>query len=188
MSNYVLLKRKSNLLLLKIPEKFCADYEILKIEDEVTLNELILREQKLNPELVFSMVQLDLEDKESETTQKTRVVSLKQGDYYMVYKQEELVCIEAFGSYSNITILNQKAITITFCLSDIESKLSEDIFIRVHRSVIININYVTKFIGNTIYIGEKSFPIGRKFKKALINRLNLVCGSKKMISDEYFEN
>lgn len=48
MSKYVLLKSREEILLLKMPKKFSTIYEILRIEDEVTLNKLIHREQKLN--------------------------------------------------------------------------------------------------------------------------------------------
>lgn len=188
MSKYVLLKSKEDILLLKMPEKFSTTYEILRIEDEITLNKLIHQKQKLNPNVNLLILQSDTEKENLETSRKNKVLSLKQGDYYNVYKQEEVLYIRASGSYSNINLLNHRELTVAFSLADIESKLSEEYFIRIHRSAIVNINYVTKFIGNTLFIGETTFSIGRKFKKALISRLNLVSNSKKLISEDFSDD
>lgn len=184
MSKYVLLKSESDLLLLKIPDEFCPKYEILQIADDVTLNEFILREQQVIPRLNFLVADCRGHCNEDIFARNKLILSLKQGDYYIVYKQKEILYVEACGSYSCITILNQKMITVTFNLADIESKLSGDLFIRIHRSAIVNINYITRFIGNTIYLGEKTFPVGRKFKRLLMVRLNLLCGSKKILAEE----
>ena len=188
MSKYVLLKSREEILLLKMPKKFSTIYEILRIEDEVTLNKLIHREQKLNPNVNLLTLQSNTEEESLEISRKNKVLSLKQGDYYIVYKQKEVLYVKASGSYSNINLLNHRELTVTFSLADIESKLSKEYFIRIHRSAIVNINYVTKFIGNTLFIGETTFSIGRKFKKALISRLNLVSNSKKLISDDVLDD
>lgn len=185
MSKYVVLKNERGILLLKVPCPFCKGYEIVQIGDERALDKFILHEQQVNPDLNTWKAECGRNYEGEIPGRDPLVLSLKQGDFYIVYKQSDILYIEASGSYSNITILNEKRITVTFNLADIEQKLSENEFLRIHRSVIINLNYVTKFIGNTIYLGQKTFPVGRKFKKSLITRLNLVCGSKKILSEEF---
>ncbi len=108
------------------------------------------------------------------------LLSLKHGDYYFVHKQKDIQYVEAAGSYAVITLQEGRTLTVTFNLSEIERKLSEEIFVRIHRSVIVNISQVTRFIGNTIYLNKKDFPVGRKFKKILIARLNLLGNSNKL--------
>lgn len=176
------------MILFKVPEQFCMEYEILQVPNEVTLNELILHEKQVNPGGILDEINCRVGCNKVTYGYNPSFLSLKQGDYYIVYNQQEILYIEASGSYSRITILNQKLITVTFGLADIESKLSDELFVRIHRSVIVNINCITKFIGNTVYLGKVTFPVGRKFKKLLMMRLNLVCGSKKNGPEEYPDN
>jgi DNA-binding LytR/AlgR family response regulator len=79
---------------------------------------------------------------------------------------------------------DKRTVTATFNLSEIRGKLSEDIFIRVHRSVILNINHVTKFVGNVIFVNDEYFPVGRKFRKPLLQRLNLLGNSNRLFVRE----
>lgn len=95
MSKYVLLKSREEILLLKMPKKFSTIYEILRIEDEVTLNKLIHREQKLNPNVNLLTLQSNTEEESLEISRKNKVLSLKQGDYYIVYKQKEVLYVKA---------------------------------------------------------------------------------------------
>ena len=184
MSKYILLKSEFGLLVLEIPEKFCKDYQILQVDDESILNELIERELKADPRLSLTRCYSEKEL----AVPKARFVSLKQGDFYKVFKQEEILYVVASGSYSFVTMQNQEKITVTFNLAEVEPKLSEGLFVRIHRSVIVNVNYITKFIGNTLYVGKKDFPIGRTFKKAFIDRMNVVCGSKRPAMEECEDN
>lgn len=174
MCRYILLKSKLEVLSLTIPDIFSTEYKIIPISDDQELNDFLKSEYQQNPNFHFSMANYSSIEKRTNDSPNTSIISLKQGDYYFVYKQREIIHIEASGSYSVITMLEQKLITVTFNLADIEPKLSKETFIRIHKSVIVNIDYITKFIGNTIYLNNKNFPVGRKFKKALVTRLNLL--------------
>ena len=53
----------------------------------------------------------------------------------------EIIRIEAFGDYSKI-ITNNKIFLSNYGISNLEEKLNDTIFLRVHRSSIININKI----------------------------------------------
>ena len=57
-------------------------------------------------------------------------------------------------------------------MKSLESKLPSDIFMRVHRSYIVNINKIKAVVGNAIEITEsgqaKHIPIGKNYKEDLI--------------------
>lgn len=82
--------------------------------------------------------------------------------------------LEAAGSYCNINLTDNKVMTVSQPLGEIISKLPANIFIRVHRSYIININYVNKFNGNNIYVDGHMIPIGRLYKKEALSHFNIV--------------
>lgn len=59
-------------------------------------------------------------------------------------KLTKIKCIEANGIYSNIILANNKKITHRKILKEWEQILDANYFIRIHRSTIININYIQK--------------------------------------------
>lgn len=184
MCKYLILKSNLDLLSLKIPDTFCIDYKAIQIVDEVELRKFLKKEFRKNPDLNLTNVIPAGAKTERLLNNSDTVISLKQGDYYFVYQQTDIVYVKAAGSYSEIAFRNQKNVVVTFHLADIELKLSEELFIRIHKSVIVNMNCVTRFIGNTVYLHEQEFPIGRKFRKTLIMRLNLLGHSMTLFRDK----
>lgn len=67
-----------------------------------------------------------------------------------------------------------KKITVSQPLGEITNSLCPYTFIRVHRSFVINLNYVDKYIGNLFYVHNKMIPIGRAYKKEALAHLNIV--------------
>ena len=60
-------------------------------------------------------------------------------------------------------------------MKDIEKKLPKDVFMRVHRSYILNLKKI-KSIDNSIVVienSEKKIPIGGSYKEELFKHLNL---------------
>ena len=184
MCKYLILKSNFNLLSLKIPDTFCVDYKIIQMVDEGELRKFLRREFQKNPDLNLTTAIPNESKTEKLFNNSDAVISLKQGDYYVVYQQTDILYVKAAGSYSEIAFRNQKNVVVTFHLADIEVKLSDGLFVRIHKSVIVNINCVTRFIGNTVYLHEQEFPIGRKFRKTLIMRLNLLGHSMALFREE----
>lgn len=58
-------------------------------------------------------------------------------------------------------------------LKNLEYKLPASYFMRVHKSFIINSNYITKITGNQLFMNKISIPIGRAFKQTFMEKLNL---------------
>jgi len=56
----------------------------------------------------------------------------------------EIVYLEADGNYSTIVLLNNKNVTITQSLGQIEDELSTKDFFRVNRSAIINLKFLSR--------------------------------------------
>lgn len=49
--------------------------------------------------------------------------------------------------------------------------LKQDNFIQVHRSYILNIDYIEKLTGNIVYIHSHKVPVGKTFKEALFQKV-----------------
>jgi DNA-binding LytR/AlgR family response regulator len=59
-------------------------------------------------------------------------------------------------------------------LAAIEEKIGNDAFIRVHRSYIVNINWIRDIDDSSLVINGKLIPISRNNRQTLMNKLNLL--------------
>jgi len=79
--------------------------------------------------------------------------------------------IEGLNNYIVIhTPPNSHIIYLT--MKEIEAGLPPEIFIRIHKSYIVNINKVTLMEGNKIMIDKLIFPIGSSYKEKLLKKIN----------------
>lgn len=85
-----------------------------------------------------------------------------------------ILYIEASGSYCNFYLQTDPPITVAYTLTETLQYLPDFLFIRVHRSFIINKKHVTGYIGNVFYIGERMIPIGRQYKKEALSHFNIL--------------
>lgn len=81
--------------------------------------------------------------------------------------------IEAKGDYVLIKT-EGKNYTVHSTLKKIEEKLPDDLFLKVHRSFIINTKKIIDIEDNSVLIGNNVIPVSLANKPALMNRLNLL--------------
>jgi len=85
---------------------------------------------------------------------------------------EEIIFLEASGDYTIITTKSDQFVSSSG-IGKLEEIMNPDLFIRVHRSTIININYLKEierhFNGGMIVKMQngKSFPVGRTYAKVI---------------------
>ena len=81
--------------------------------------------------------------------------------------------IEARGDYIYITT-EDKNYTVHSTLKKIEDKLPDDLFLKVHRSYIINTSKIVDIEDNSVLIGKNVIPVSRANRPELMKRLNLL--------------
>jgi len=92
-------------------------------------------------------------------------------------KLKDIVFVEALENYVTLNTKTDKY-TIHFTMKAIESQLPSSVFLRVHRSFIINKSMIKTIkenslditIGNTV----KNIPVGKSFKDSLLNDINVM--------------
>ena len=82
----------------------------------------------------------------------------------------EILFIESLADYLKI-VLTEKNVVTRETISNIEAKLPQTEFLRVHRSFIVNLNKIDSFTNELIDIGKKQIPISRSFKKDVLAQL-----------------
>jgi DNA-binding LytR/AlgR family response regulator len=86
---------------------------------------------------------------------------------------EKIYLIEAKGDYILIKT-DDKNYTVHSTLKKIEDKLPESLFLKVHRSYIINIKKIIDIEDNSVLIAKDVIPISRSNRPELMKRLNLL--------------
>lgn len=81
--------------------------------------------------------------------------------------------VQAKGDYIVIKT-DTNTYTVHTTLKKIEDKLPTDLFLKVHRSYIINTKKIIDIEDNSILIGKDVIPISRGSRPELIKRLNLL--------------
>lgn len=106
-----------------------------------------------------------------ETSEKEMYVNIDRRLIKIVF--ETIYLIEAKGDYILIKT-EDKNYTVHSTLKKIEEKLPEQLFLKVHRSYIININKIIDIEDNSVLIARDVIPISRSNRPELMKRLNLL--------------
>jgi len=83
------------------------------------------------------------------------------------YAVNTILYIEAKPSYVTYYTKFEK-ITTTGVLKKVEEDLDPNIFIRIHRSFIVNINKIDSISNNSVIMSGKILPLSRKYKKSVL--------------------
>lgn len=81
--------------------------------------------------------------------------------------------IEAKGDYIRIKT-NDKSHIVHSTLKKIEDKLPQELFLKVHRSYIINLSKIIDIEDNSVLIKQDIIPVSRSNRSELMKRLNLL--------------
>jgi DNA-binding LytR/AlgR family response regulator len=104
-------------------------------------------------------------------------IFIKKGSSLVKLKLTEIIFIEALENYVTLNT-NDDKFTIHFTMKAIEVQLPSGVFIRVHRSFIINKTMIQTIKENTLdlLIGGtvKSIPVGKSFRDTLLNDINVM--------------
>jgi DNA-binding LytR/AlgR family response regulator len=84
---------------------------------------------------------------------------------------EDIIYIEGMKNYIKIVTRSGNVITKN-SMSAVEAMLSNDSFIRVHRSYIVSKSKIKSFSGEMIEVGQVEIPIGKLFKNEVMKLLS----------------
>jgi DNA-binding LytR/AlgR family response regulator len=86
---------------------------------------------------------------------------------------QSIYLVEAKGDYIYLKTDN-KNYTVHSTLKKIEEKLPDHMFLKIHRSYIININKIIDIEDNSVLIEKDVVPVSRSKRPELMKRLNLL--------------
>ncbi len=107
-----------------------------------------------------------------DTEQDQDFIIIKQG--YDKYKipLHDILYLEAMRDYTRITTVSKQYLVLT-TLNGITEKLPSNVFMRIHRSYVVNRNKVDAIQKNKIKIQSQELPIGKLYKGVSKNLLSI---------------
>lgn len=88
------------------------------------------------------------------------------------YYFSDILFIEGSGNYVRIHSQHEKPLLVLDKLTDLQNKLPQKQFIRIHKSFIVNVSHIQKIEGNMLNIHHKTIPISSTFKQNLEGIIN----------------
>lgn len=88
-------------------------------------------------------------------------------------KDEDILYIEAKGDYM-LFKTREKGHVVHSTMKNVEAKLDPNIFIRIHRSFIINLHEIVDIEDSSVLIEKKVIPISKSYKQGFMKRINLL--------------
>lgn len=106
------------------------------------------------------------------------IIELSVKDGIIFIKQEQIVRLEAAGSYTTFFLENNVRHLVSKSMKEYEALLDPAVFFRCHNSHIINLKLVSKFVHNNGYFAELSngsvVEVARRNKDLFLQRLKKI--------------
>lgn len=108
--------------------------------------------------------------KEEITTEKSDYIFVRSDRKMVKVKFDEIAYIESLSDYIKIHLLDRTVVTRE-TISNIEAKLPQSDFIRVHRSFIVSLTHIDSFTSEYVEICGHQIPISRGYKSDVLKKL-----------------
>jgi DNA-binding LytR/AlgR family response regulator len=88
-------------------------------------------------------------------------------------KNDDILYIESMGDYVRFVMQERKYIALN-TIKNLETKINSQLFMKVHRSYIVNTSKVDNVHENTLLIKETKIPVSKAFKAEVARRFHSI--------------
>ncbi|HSO77201.1 MAG TPA: LytTR family DNA-binding domain-containing protein, partial [Bacteroidales bacterium] len=104
-------------------------------------------------------------------------IFIKKASSLVRLKLKEILYVEALENYVSVITKDEKY-TIHFTMRAIEQQLPSGLFVRIHRSFLVNKSVIRSISENslTIHVGSapKTLPVGKSYRESIMNYINIM--------------
>lgn len=161
------LSKKPQIILITGKE----EYAIEAFEQDVT--DYILKPTSYSRFLKAALKAKDIFDQKKPPMERDNYLFAKVDNRLVKINLPDIYFIEAQGDYVQIHTEENK-FTVYSTMKNIEQKLPDQDFMRVHRSYIVRLERIEDIAEGTLLVKKKILPIGGSYKQELLNRLNII--------------
>ena len=149
--------------------------KLLLVHNQI-LEEKLHLEHKISTQPSPTNVETLLEKLQSERG-KNKKLAVSTVEGVLLLPIPDIIRIEALGSYCSIFLTNNKKIIASKNLAEFEPLLDKTEFLRVHKSHLVNISFVERYIrgegGMVVMSDGAEVSVSRTMKAELLERLNI---------------
>lgn len=132
----------------------------------ITFDRFLQAAQKLRERMI---VRRDNEKTETERT----FIFIKQNSKLIRVDFEDIVYVEAQRDFSMVYLTSGSAMMMSMNIGMVETLLSSQVFLRIHRSYIVQLAKIIAIIGNLAKTELLDLPIGPNYRETLLQKLNI---------------
>ncbi len=107
----------------------------------------------------------------SGTSSVPEVIFFKADKKIHKYFFADILYFQGSGNYVKVVGKTEKAILVLDKMSELMEKLPADLFMRVHKSYILNLKHIKQFQGNMIKVDDLEIPLGQSYKEEFLKRI-----------------
>lgn len=104
-----------------------------------------------------------------------QLLAFPDAEGYQLLRPADIVYCRAEGNYTRVFTQGGRQLLVTRKLREVEDKLQKELFLRVHHSYIVNLNYAERYNrgdGGSIKMQDNTaIPVARNKKNSLIELL-----------------
>lgn len=104
--------------------------------------------------------------KQNNVSSTNNVLNIRDKGFIVPLKEDEIMMLKADGLYTRICTTEREYV-VRDILKDVNSRLSAKKFLRIHKSYIVNLDFVTAFNSKEVSVKKYIVPIRRGFFKQL---------------------
>ncbi|MCD4681714.1 MAG: response regulator transcription factor, partial [Bacteroidales bacterium] len=119
---------------------------------------------------VVEQFNIPIEPDENHVKQQNQSIFLKEDQVTYQLNLNDILFIEAYGNYLKVHT-KEKVYVTRDTMHDMENKLPEEMFLRVHKSYIVSLSNIDSVSGNRVYINKQEIPVGEMYKLALKQKI-----------------
>lgn len=153
--------------------EFSALHYLLKPISKQDLTDAVARYKSIKEDELFSDKVKVLNDN---LTGKQHRIILPEADGFSIIELDDIIYCESFNSYTTFYTKNGKQAIVAKSINNYEEILSDLQFVRIHRSYIINIQYLKKYVkgrgGYVILEDGTNIDVSEGKKRDFMNKLS----------------
>ncbi len=131
------------------------------------------RKAEASKAMEFSVEKSSNSTKASHPSKQTDHMYVKVDYKWTKILYKDILYIEGLREYVKVHTPTQRYVVYQ-ALKRLAEWLPEHQFVRVHKSYIVSLDYISAIYGNTIEIGEAEVPIGKSFKEEFFQRIQRI--------------
>ena len=156
----------------KIPFVFTSSYsDPITLERVATTNPYNYLVKPYKEEQLYTILKLAEQNNIANQKNIQNAIFIKEGNKYQKIEMKEILWIKADGNYLELHTQNRVQL-IRSTLASFTNSLNNS-FIRIHKSYVVNVAYITNVDGNRVIIAEEKIPLSKMYKDQLFEKLNI---------------